>query len=289
MTANGPRVAVVTGASSGIGKEAAKALSAQGWHVIAIGRDPGRSTAAAQEIRAASSGGLVYMIQADLALMAEASRAAREIAARTDRVDVLLNNAGGMAKSKVMTREGYEENFAGNHLGPFLLTTRLLPLLRRAAADAPRGSVRIINTSSDASEMIKAMPWSDLQSSENYSAGAAYCYAKLANVLFARGLAQRLADDGIVAHAMHPGVVDSNFITHADERTQAHIRTFKSQTPAEGADTLIWLATAEEPGTSTGGYFYQRKPRAPNPVVDDAACVDRLWMESEKLIAKAGI
>jgi NAD(P)-dependent dehydrogenase (short-subunit alcohol dehydrogenase family) len=289
MTANRPRVGVVTGASSGIGKEAAKALAAQGWRVIAIGRDPDRSAAAAQEIRAASSGGQVHMIQADLALMAEASRAAREIAARTDRIDVLLNNAGGMARLKVMTREGYEENFAGNHLGPFLLTTRLLPLLRRAAADAPRGSVRIINTSSDASEMIKAMPWDDLQSSENYSAGAAYCYGKLANVLFARGLAQRLADDGIVAHAMHPGVVDSNFITHADERTQAHIRTFKSQTPAEGADTLIWLATAQEPGQSTGGYFYQRKPRAPNPVVDDAAYVDRLWAESEKLISRAGV
>jgi NAD(P)-dependent dehydrogenase (short-subunit alcohol dehydrogenase family) len=289
MTANSRRVAVVTGASSGIGKEAAKALAAQGWRVIAIGRDPERCAAAAKEIRAASGGGQADMIQADLALMAEAARAAREIAARTDRIDVLLNNAGGMAKRKVMTREGFEENFAGNHLGPFLLTTRLLPLLRRAAADAPRGSVRIINTSSDASEMIKAMPWADLQSSENYSAGAAYCYGKLANVLFARGLAQRLAGDGIVAHAMHPGVVDSNFITHADERTQAHIRTFKSQTPAEGADTLIWLATAEEPGTSTGGYFYQRKPRAPNPVVDDAAYVDRLWVESEKLIAKAGI
>jgi NAD(P)-dependent dehydrogenase (short-subunit alcohol dehydrogenase family) len=288
MAAN-TRVAVVTGASSGIGKETAKALAAQGWRVIAVGRDPARSAAAEAEIRAASSGGQVNMIQADLALMADAARAARDIAVLTDRIDVLANNAGGMAKGKVMTREGYEENFAGNHLGPFLLTTRLLPLLRRAAADAPRGSVRIINTSSDASEMIKAMPWDDLQSSENYNAGAAYCYGKLANVLFARGLAQRLSGDGIIAHALHPGVVDSNFITHADERTQAHIRTYKSLTPAEGADTLIWLATAAEPGQSTGGYFYQRKPRAPNPVVDDAAYVDRLWSESEKLIAKAGI
>jgi NAD(P)-dependent dehydrogenase (short-subunit alcohol dehydrogenase family) len=137
--------------------------------------------------------------------------------------------------------------------------------------------------------MIKAMPWDDLKSSEKYNPGAAYCYSKLANVLFARGLAKRLSGEGIVAHSMHPGVVDSNFITHADERTQAHIRTFKSQTPAEGADTLIWLATAEEPGNSTGGYFYQRKPRAPNPVVEDAAYVDRLWSESEKLIAQAAV
>jgi NAD(P)-dependent dehydrogenase (short-subunit alcohol dehydrogenase family) len=200
---------------------------------------------------------------------------------------VLVNNAGGMAKRQVITAEGYEENFAGNHLGPFLLTTRLLPLLRRAARDAPQGSVRIVNTSSDASEMIPGLPWDDLQMRDNYSPGAAYCHGKLANVLFARGLARRLAGDGIVAHAMHPGTVDSNFITHADERTQARIRTFAAQTPTQGADTLIWLATAEEPGKSSGGYFYQRKPRAANPVVYDDAYVDRLWEASEKLIAMA--
>jgi NAD(P)-dependent dehydrogenase (short-subunit alcohol dehydrogenase family) len=289
MQANTRKVAVVTGASSGIGKETAKALAAQGWRVIGIGRDKDRSAAAAQEIRASSSGGNVDMIQADLALMADAARAARDIAARTDRIDVLVNNAGGMARAKVMTREGFEENFAGNHLGPFLLTTRLLPLLRRAAADAPRGSVRIINTSSDASEMIKGIPWDDLKAGENFSAGAAYCHGKLANVLFARGLARRLSEDGIVAHAMHPGVVDSNFVTHADERTQAYIRSLKSLTPVQGADTLIWLATAEEPGRSSGGYFYLRKPKAPNPVVEDAAYVDRLWTVSEKLIAEAGV
>jgi NAD(P)-dependent dehydrogenase (short-subunit alcohol dehydrogenase family) len=289
MAAHNRKVAVITGASSGIGKETAKVLAAQGWRVIAIGRNKDRCAAAEREIRAASSGGQVDMIQADLALMSNAAQAARDIAARTDRIDLLVNNAGGMAKQKIMTGEGYEENFAGNHLGPFLLTTRLLPLLRRAAADAPRGTVRIINTSSDASEMIKGIPWDDLQSGENYNAGAAYCYGKLANVLFARALAQRLAADGIIAHAMHPGVVDSNFITHADERTQAHIRAIKSQTPEQGADTLIWLATAEEPGRSTGGYFYQRKPKAPNPIVDDGTSVDRLWAESEKLIARAGV
>jgi NAD(P)-dependent dehydrogenase (short-subunit alcohol dehydrogenase family) len=289
MASNIQRVAVVTGASSGIGKETAKALAAQGWRVIAVGRDPGRSAAAETEIRAASNGGRVDMIRADLALMAEAARTASDITRLTDRIDVLVNNAGGMAKLKVITAEGYEENFAGNHLGPFLLTNRLLPLLRRAAANAPRGSVRIINTSSDASEMTPGLPWNDLQNLDNYNPGAAYCNSKLANVLFARGLAKRLANDGIVAHAMHPGTVDSNFITHADERTQARIRTFAMQTPIQGADTLIWLATAQEPGKTTGGYFYQRKPRTPNPVVDDDSYVERLWKESEKLIAKFGL
>jgi NAD(P)-dependent dehydrogenase (short-subunit alcohol dehydrogenase family) len=231
----------------------------------------------------------VNMIRADLALMAEATRTAADIVKLTDRIDVLINNAGGMAKEKRLTSEGYEENFAGNHLGPFVLTNQLLPLLRRAAVDAPRGSVRIINTASDASEMVPGLRWDDLQILDNYNPGAAYCYGKLANVLFARGLAQRLSKDGIVAHAMHPGTVDSNFITHADEGTQARIRTYATQTPVQGADTLIWLATAEEPGTTTGGYFYQRKPRAPNPVVNDDAYVDRLWKETEKLVAKAGL
>jgi NAD(P)-dependent dehydrogenase (short-subunit alcohol dehydrogenase family) len=282
-------VAVVTGASSGIGKEAAKALAAQGWRVIGVGRNPERSAAAEAEIRAAANDGQVDMLRADLSLMAEAVRVADEIAGLTDRIDVLVNNAGGMTRQKVITAEGYEENFAGNHLGPFVLTSRLLPLLRRAAADAPNGGVRILNTSSDASEMIPGFDFDDLQGLENYHPGHAYCRGKLANVLFARGLATRLADDGIVAHAMHPGFVESNFITHADEHSQAHMRTLEGKTPEQGADTLVWLATSDEGGRSSGGYFHERQPRAPNPVALDDAYVDRLWEESEKLVAKAGV
>ena len=283
------RVAVVTGASSGVGKATAKALAAQGWHVIGIGRHPGRTAAAEQEIRTASTSRDVHMIRADLALMAEAARAATEIAALTQRVDVLVNNAGGMTNRFAVTSEGFEENFAGNHLGPFLLTQRLIPLLKRAAATAPRGSVRIINVASDASEMIPSLNWDDLQLLTDFIPGRAYCQAKLANVLFARGLATRLADDGVIAHAVHPGTVDSNFASHADERTQAYIATLEALTPEQGADTIIWLATAEEPGRSSGGYYHLRKPRTPNPLIDDQATIDRLWEESEKLVAQVAI
>ena len=289
MSVGTRRVAVITGASSGIGREAAKSLASQGWRIIATGRDPVRSTAAEAEIRSASSTGRVDMLRADLSLLADVVRVAGQIAALTDRVDVLINNAGGMSKARVVTAEGLEENLAGNHLGPFLLTKKLLPLLHRAAADSPRGSVRIINTSSDAGEMIKDMPWDDLQLlAGDYNAGLAYCRSKLANVLFARGLAGRLAGDGIVAHAVHPGVVASNFVNSANEQTQAYIRTLNALTPAQGADTLIWLATAEEAGHGNGGYFYMRKPKAPNPVVEDEAAVERLWVESERLIASSG-
>ncbi len=289
MTEQHRPVAVVTGASSGIGRETAKALAAQGWRVIAVGRNPSRSAEAERDIRAAAKGGqVVDMLVGDLALLADTERLAGEIAKLTDRIHVLVNNAGGMAKSLVVTSEGYEENFAGNHLGPFLLTRSLLPLIRRAASESPAGTVRIINTASDASEFIPGLPWDDLQQLDNYNPGAAYCNAKLANVLHARGLARRLAAEGILAFSVHPGTVASNFSSHADERTQAYISTLESISSEQGADTLIWLATADAAQLTNGDYYFQREPRTPNPVVNDDAYVDRLWKESEALLARTG-
>lgn len=287
MSNNIQKVAVVTGASSGIGLAASKALALKGYRIIAIGRNPERTKAAGEIIRAVSSGGQVDMIRADLALMAEAARVADDIAQLTDRVDLLINNAGGMAGKKVMTPEGFEESFASNHFGPFVLTTRLLPLLRRAAEDAPQGSVRIINTSSDGSEMIPGINLDDVKTFENYTNGLAYCSGKLANVMFARALAKRLKSDGVVAHSFHPGTVGSNFFSHTDESVQERYSGMEKLTPEQGADTLIWLATDDEPGQSSGGYFYERKARTPNPLIDDNALIERLWALSESLTEQA--
>ncbi len=287
MTAGKSRVAVITGASSGIGKAAAKALAAQGWSIIGTGRDSARIAAAEAEIRSLAAGGSVTLLRADLSRLADAERLAQDIAALTDHIDVLINNAGGMASELVMTAEGYEANFAGNHLGPFLLTQRLTPLLRAAAADAPRGAVRIINTASDASEMTPAINLDDMQNLDSFSPGLAYCTSKLANVLHARALAGRLAGDGIACHSVHPGAVDSNFFTYAPADTQERVRDLPKFTEEDGADTLVWLATAEEGGASSGGYWFQRQPRKPNPLADDAAVLERFWLESEKLVSDA--
>lgn len=284
------RVAVVTGASSGIGLEAAKALAAAGWRVIAMGRDPARSAAAQAEIRAAARGeSRVEMLLGDLALVAEAARLAREVAARTDRVDALLNNAGGVGRERVVTPEGNEATFAGNHLGHFVLTNRLLPQLRAAAADQPAGAVRIISVSSSAHEVSQGLDFDDAQSLKTFSTVGAYANAKLANILFTRALAKRLAAEGIVAHAMHPGMVATKFASRGDETMQRYFEAKKdfAVSPQMGADTLVWLAAAPEPGTTTGGYFHNRAPATPSLAAQDDAAAGRLWTESEALVARA--
>ncbi len=278
------RIAVITGASSGIGKEVAKALAGQGLRVIGTGRDAARMAQAEAEIAAAAgNGGTVEMVRADLSLLADARRLAADIASRTDRVDLLVNNAGRMTDRLEMTAEGLEANFAGNHLGPFVLTGALLPLLRAAAADAPPGSVRILMTASDASEMLPGIDLADIQHLGSWNPGLAYCASKLANVLFARALAGRLAGTGIVAHAMAPGATDTPFFSNAPRETQDYTRDLPKLSVADGADTLIWLASAEEPGRASGGYWERRVPRPPHAQVDDPVVVERFWAESEKL------
>jgi NAD(P)-dependent dehydrogenase (short-subunit alcohol dehydrogenase family) len=148
--------------------------------------------------------------------------------------------------------------------------------------------VRIINTASNASEVTAGLNWDDLQMLEDYDPIVSYRNSKLANVLFARALAKRLGGSGIIALSVHPGTVMTNFASHAGERVQAHLKKFQKQSVVEGADTLIWLASADAPGLSNGGYFYQRKPRPMNPFAEDDANVERLWTASERLLTEAG-
>lgn len=281
------RVAVLTGASSGIGKAAATVLVKRGWFVIGLGRNPERCEQAETELKAAAEGaGRVTMIRADLALLSDTERAAAEISQLTDRVHALLNNAGGVANARHITAEGNESTFASNHLGHFLLTKRLLPLLLAAAKTSRPGATRIVNVSSLAHEYCDGLDFNDLQTIDNYNPGLAYCRVKLANILFTRELARRVADDGIAVHAMHPGVVNSNFASHGDETMQQHMEAQKDTalSPEEAADTLLWLATADEPGASTGDYYHQREITAISESAQDDKAAVRLWEESEKLV-----
>jgi len=285
------RVAVITGASSGIGKSTARMLAEHGWHVIGTGRHPERTAAAEAEIRAAASPeAKVNFVRGDFDIMADVLRVAKEIKALTPRIDVLVNNAGGVRDRQIMTPEGNEATFAANHLSAFLLTRELLPLLKTAAADSPPDSVRVIAVSSLAHEYTQGFDWNDLQTIENYSTNSAYCRAKLANILFTRELARRLASDGIIAQAMHPGRVDSNFASHGDEAMQDYFRTASDvDAPDKPAKTIVWLATAPEAGKDGGRYFFDCEEAPVAPQALDGEAARRLWQESQQILQRIGI
>jgi NAD(P)-dependent dehydrogenase (short-subunit alcohol dehydrogenase family) len=287
FNANQP-VAVVTGASSGIGKSTAIKLAALGWQVIGVGRDPRRSAAAEAEIAAAAGDGGFTMLRADFTLMAEVKRVADQVASRTERLDVLVNNAGGVRDRQYITAEGTEATFAANHLAPFLLTRELMPLLKASAATRPPGTTRVIAVSSTAHRMAEGLDWDDLQSLGDVQPTFAYGRAKLANILFTRELARRAEPDGIVAQVMHPGRVASNFAAHGDEGMRAYMASADTVPPDEPAETLTWLATEPEGGHPGGRYFHQKAEETPAAAAQDDAAARRLWTESETLLAKLG-
>ena len=285
------RVAVITGASSGIGLATAKSFAGMDWHIIATGRDPARSAAAEAEIRAAlAQGGKLDFLRGDMALMAETMRIAGEIKALTSRIDVLINNAGGVRDKRYVTSESMEETFTANHLAPFLLTRELLPLLKAAAAAAGNpGDVRVLATSSLAYQSAKCMNWDDIQHlSGEFAASGVYCEAKLANVLFSHELARRLRGDGIAAHSLIPGVVLTNFASHGDANMQAYLKNAPGKTPAEVAETLVWMATAAETGLPGGRHFYDMREMEIQPHAADDVAAARLWTESERMLAGLG-
>lgn len=278
--------ALVTGCSSGMGLVTAKALAAKGWHVIAHGRDPSRSETAEAAIRAAAAPeARVDFVRADLSSMADTARMAAEVTKTTDALDVLINNAGGVARERRITAEGNEATFAGNHLGHFLLTQRLLPLIRAAARERAPGATRVVNVASSAHEAAAGLDWDDVQSMHDFDPNVAYCRAKLANVLFTRELAKHLAGTGIVTHAVHPGAVDTRFFSHGNAFMQDYGRNNSLISEEDGADTIIWLATDTDAGSTSGEYWHERRIVPMSAFARDEEAAARLWRESEALVA----
>lgn len=285
MPENIARVAVVTGASAGIGKSTARMLAAGGWSVICTGRDAARSAAAAAEIRdAAAPGAMVEFLRGDFSEMKDVRRVAAGIAQHTKRIDVLINNAGGVRDNLYRTSENLEATFAANHLAPFLLTRELMPLLQATAATT--GSVRVIAVSSSGHMACPGMNWDDLNMFGNFTTGGAYCQAKLANILFTRELARRASGDGIIAQSMHPGRIKSNFASHGDSAMQSYMENAETALPDEPARTLVWLATSEEAGKNPGRYFHDMQEVTPGPQALDDAAARRLWEQSEAILAE---
>jgi retinol dehydrogenase-12 len=270
------KVCIVTGATSGIGKAAATALAKQGAQVVLVGRDRGRAEAAASEIGAVSAVPPTVEI-ADLAAMDQV----RELAGRLgslDRIDVLINNAGLVQNERHTSPDGFEHVFAVNHLAPFLLTNLLLPKL---TASAP---ARVITVTSDAHTAAK-LDLDDPNLEHGWASWRSYSNSKLANILFTRELARRLAGTGVTANCAHPGVVRTGFGRDASPLMRVGITIARPffLSPERGADTIVYLASSPDVATQTGGYYVKRQLREPSAAARDEATAKKLWEVSEKL------
>src|SRR4029077_11990324 len=212
---------------------------------------------------------------ADLSSMAETRRVGEAIAANEARIDVLINNAGALFSSRRVTPEGLELTFALNHMAYFVLTEALRDKL---VASAP---ARIVSTSSAAHKGMN-LDFSDLQSGKGYNGLRVYGRSKLANILFTRELARRLAGTEVTANCLHPGVVATRFGDSSGGwagRLFPVLRPF-FLSPEKGADTLIYLASSPEVANTTGGYFVKRKLTEQSAAARDDAAAKRLWVES---------
>lgn len=281
------KTVVVTGGNSGIGFETAAALAAMGARVIVTARnaDKGRAAVSAltQRIGGGLGGGTVQLVVFDLADLSSVRRGAAEILEQAPRLEVLVNNAGVVLSERAETVDGFEATLAINHLGPFLLTNLLLDRLK---ASAPS---RIVNVASMAHRTArKGIPFDDLQSSARYSGMRVYGESKLANILFTLELARRLAGSGVTANSLHPGAVRTGWGSDGDARGLFALGIkiggpfFLS--PAKGARTSVYLASAPEVADVSGQYFVKCKPKEPRRPARDADAARRLWQVSEELV-----
>ena len=273
------KTCLVTGATSGIGKETALRLAMLGATVIVAARDAARGAASAEEIRGRVPLARVETVAADLSSLAQVRRLAGEVQARCDRLDVLVNNAGVISARRQLTADGLETTFATNHLAPFLLTNLLSGLLERSAP------ARVVTVASAAHKQIRAIPWDDLPCGAEARQAQAYPLSKLLNILFTFELARRLDGTGVTANCLHPGFIrtalgrDVTGVLGAAVQLAVRFRPG----PATGARTPIYLASSPEVAAVTGGYFVNCKPAEPSALARDARAAERLWALSEEL------
>ncbi|MGB3049577.1 MAG: SDR family NAD(P)-dependent oxidoreductase [Polyangiales bacterium] len=245
------RTAVVTGATSGLGKYTATELARLGANVRIVGRDRDRTQRAAQAIAEQTGNVAVRVEIADLSLMSDV----RALAGRLETpIHILVNNAGVLLPTRSETAEGVETTFATNLLGHFLLTNLLVPKL---ATSAP---ARIINVSSGGMYAQRILV-NDLQNARGtYDGAKAYARTKRGQVILTELWAEALAPRGIVVHAMHPGWADTPGVSTSLPRFYKLTKPLL-RSPAQGADTIVWLCAADDAARSTGKFWHDRTPR----------------------------
>lgn len=277
------KTVLITGATSGIGLEASVKLAGMGAELVLVARDRERGEAAVAAVKKRSGSPAIALMRCDFASLAATRALAAEVVAARPTLHVLVNNAGSVAAKREVTEDGIEQTFAVNHLGPFLLTNLLLDLLRRSAP------ARVVTVASGA-HRAGGLPFDNLQFEHgSYGIMRAYARSKLANVLFTRELARRLAGTGVTANCLHPGAVATNIWSHAPRYTQPLLAVAKlfMISAEKAADTIVYLAASQEVTGQTGGYYERNRKVSPSPLAQDDTVARELWTRSADLVGLA--
>jgi NAD(P)-dependent dehydrogenase (short-subunit alcohol dehydrogenase family) len=272
------KIAVVTGASSGIGLHTAVGLVRAGMRVVMVGRDRARTEAARRFVTERSGSDRVEILLADFSRLAEARRLAEELLSSHGRLDVLVNNAGLLSPKYRVSADGFELTFAVNHLAPFLLTNLLLDRLK---ASAP---ARIINVASEAHRNNR-IDIGSLTHPQDWTMTRAYGRSKLCNILFTKELASRLDAREVAATCLHPGMV-ATAIGQRGGLVELGWRLMKPfmMGPEQGAATPVFLATVADPTAFHDGYVIRKTLAQPDSAALDSGLARRLWEESARLV-----
>jgi len=273
------KVCLVTGATSGIGAMTALELARQDATVVLVGRDLYRCEQSVDMIRQSFPLAKISFLQADLSSQAQIHQLAAKYKAKFENLDVLVNNAGGFFYNRQNSVDGIEMTFALNHLNYFLLTHLLMDRLESSL------TARIINVSSNAHKGYE-IKFDDLQSEQRYSGLKAYGMSKLANILFTYELSRKLKNTNIAVNAVHPGLVSTNIGNNSGwliGKIWSYI-TRNSLTPAQGALTNIYLASAKEIEGISGKYFIEQEAVRSSDASYDMQNACKLWDISAKMV-----
>jgi NAD(P)-dependent dehydrogenase (short-subunit alcohol dehydrogenase family) len=263
------KIVLITGATDGIGKQTAFELAKQGATVLLHGRNSKRLIDTMNDCRKKVLHQKLDFFNADFASLNAIRRMVVDLEQKYDRLDVLINNAGVFMKSRELSHDGYEMTFAVNHLAHFFLTHLCLPLLKASP------SARVITVSSIA-HMRATLDFENLQGEKKFEGYDAYSRSKLANVLFAVELAERMKGSKLTSNAVHPGVITTKLLEAGF--------AMKGPSLEEGAETSVYLASSPEVEGVTGKYFVKKRPQPYHPIVDNADLRKRFWEHSCRLV-----
>ncbi len=279
------KICVITGATSGIGRATAIGLAKLGAKIVIVARNPVKAAAVVAEIAAIAGTTKAEIVLADLTEMKDVRRAADDIRARFDRVDVLISNAGTMFGTFRASSEGIEATYAVNHLAPFLLTQSLHSSLMKARHP------RVVVVSSNVQSVAFVREYLSLVRPK-YDWASIYAQTKLRNLIFARGLSAMWRADGITVNSLHPGVVDTGLMGGWESGTMKAILGLLQKlflSPEKGALTSIFLASDSSVADVTGTYFVKRKAHPYNPIADEIEVQRYLWSESTAVLYQVGV